>query len=136
MDQKPLILIVDDEPLNIDYLEQELDDLGYATVSAANGKEALAQVTESQPEMILLDIMMPGMDGFEVLAKLKEDPELRDIPVVVISAMTDIESIAKGIGLGAEDYLPKPFDPVLLKARLQAGLEKKQLKDIDDPLGL
>lgn len=131
MDKKPLILIVDDEPYNIDYLEQELDDLGYATMSAANGKEALAQVAEAQPDMILLDIMMPVMDGFEVLAKLKEDPVQRDIPVVIISAMADMESVVKGIELGAEDYLPKPFDPVLLQARLRAGLGKKHLKDME-----
>ncbi len=131
MSTKPLILIVDDEPFNIDYLEQELEDLGYATVSAANGKLALEQVAEANPDMILLDIMMPIMDGFEVLEKLKEVPPHRDIPVVVISAVTDMESIVKGIELGAEDYLPKPFDPVLLQARLRAGLEKKRLRDIE-----
>jgi serine phosphatase RsbU (regulator of sigma subunit) len=131
MSTKPLILIVDDEPFNIDYLEQELEDLGYETVSAANGKLALTQVAETKPDMILLDIMMPIMDGFEVLEKLNQTPAHRDIPVVVISAMTDMESIVKGIELGAEDYLPKPFDPVLLQARLRAGLEKKRLRDIE-----
>ncbi|MEN8172244.1 MAG: SpoIIE family protein phosphatase [Chloroflexota bacterium] len=131
MKTKPLILIVDDEPYNIDYLEQELDDLGYETVSAANGKLALALVAETKPDMILLDIMMPIMDGFEVLEKLNQVSAHRDIPVVVISAVTDMESIVKGIELGADDYLPKPFDPVLLQARLRAGLEKKRLRDIE-----
>jgi len=131
MKTKPLILIVDDEPFNIDYLEQELEDLGYETISAKNGKLALAHVAEAKPDMILLDIMMPIMDGFEVLENLKKDPVHRDIPIVVISAMSDMGSIVKGIELGAEDYLPKPFDPVLLQARLRAGLEKKRLRDVE-----
>jgi DNA-binding response OmpR family regulator len=131
VEKRPLILIVDDEPFNVDYLEQELEDLDYDTVGAANGQEALLQVDASSPDMILLDIMMPVMDGFTVLARLKADARWRDIPVVVISAMSDIDSIVKGIELGAEDYLPKPFDPVLLEARLNAGLEKKRLRDLE-----
>jgi len=125
----PKILIVDDEPFNIDYLEQELEEFGFKTVSASNGQEALQQVAAENPDLILLDIMMPYMDGFEVLAHLQADLRWRDIPVIVISAMNDIGSIAKGIKLGADDYLPKPFDPVLLHARLSAGLEKKRLRD-------
>jgi len=131
MEKRPLILIVDDEPFNVDYLEQELDDLDYDTIGAANGQEALLQVEASSPDMILLDIMMPVMDGFTALARLKANARWRDIPVVVISAMSDIDSIAKGIELGADDYLPKPFDPVLLEARLNAGLEKKRLRDLE-----
>ncbi len=127
--RQPKILIVDDEPFNVDYLEQELEDLGYVTVSASNGQEALDQVAAELPDMILLDIMMPVMDGFEALARLKENKRWHDIPVVVISAMNDIASVARGIELGAEDYLSKPFDPVLLEARLKAGLEKKRLRD-------
>ncbi|MFN2248233.1 MAG: response regulator [Candidatus Promineifilaceae bacterium] len=129
MRSQPLILIVDDEPFNIDYLEQELEDLGYDTASAMNGVEALEQVATCEPDMILLDVMMPVMDGFEVLKRLKDENEWRDIPVVIISAMSDINSIARGIEAGAEDYLPKPFDPTLLEARLHAGLEKKRLRD-------
>jgi CheY-like chemotaxis protein len=102
------ILIVDDQPLNVDYLEQELSDLDYQTISAANGKEALERVRAELPDMILLDIMMPVMDGFEALKNLKSEPAWRDIPVVIISAMTDLESVIKGIELGADDYLPKP----------------------------
>jgi DNA-binding response OmpR family regulator len=129
MREHPLILIVDDEPFNVDYLEQELEDLNYDTVSAMNGIEALEQVAAIEPDMILLDIMMPVMDGFQVLERLKAEKAWRDIPVVIISAMSDISSIARGIEAGAEDYLPKPFDPTLLEARLHAGLEKKQLRD-------
>lgn len=123
------ILIVDDEPFNVDTLEQELDDLGYATISATNGRQALAQVAAEAPDLILLDIMMPEMDGFQVLSQLKAEPAWRDIPVIVISAMTDLGSVVKGIKLGAEDYLAKPFNEVLLRARLEAGLVKKRLRD-------
>lgn len=129
MHQPPKILIVDDEPFNIDTLEQELDDLGYTTVSAANGRLALAQVAAEDPDLILLDIMMPEMDGFQVLSQLKANAAWRDIPVIIISAMTDLGSIVKGIKLGAEDYLAKPFNEVLLRARLEAGLAKKRLRD-------
>lgn len=129
MHQPPKILIVDDEPFNVDTLEQELDDLGYTTVSAANGRQALAQVAAEDPDLILLDIMMPEMDGFQVLSHLKADTTWRDIPVIIISAMTDLNSVVKGIKLGAEDYLPKPFNEVLLRARLEAGLTKKRLRD-------
>jgi DNA-binding response OmpR family regulator len=129
MDQQPRILIVDDEPFNVDYLEQELKDLGFETLSAVNGQEALEIVMAESPDLILLDIMMPVMDGFTVLARLKENKGWRDIPVVVISASDEMESVVKGIELGAEDYLPKPSDPVLLQARIKAGLEKKRLRD-------
>lgn len=127
--KKAKILIVDDQLFNVDYLEQELEDLGFLTVSATNGKEALERVAEQSPDMILLDIMMPIMSGFEVLEHLKANQRWRDIPVVVISAMNDISSVVRGIELGADDYLPKPIDPVLLQARLNAGLERKRLRD-------
>lgn len=131
MAQRPKILIVDDEPLNIDYLEQELEDLGYDTVSAANGQEGLQRVTEAKPDLILLDIMMPVMDGFEMLGKLKSEPDWRDIPVLIVSALTDMESVVRGIQLGADDYLPKPFNPTLLGARMNAGLARKRLRDLE-----
>lgn len=129
MEKAAKILIVDDEPFNRDTLEQELDDLGYATVSAANGRQALDMVEIASPDLILLDIMMPEMDGFEVLTRLKANDSHRDIPVIVISALSDLESIIKGIKLGAEDYLPKPFNEVLLRARIEAGLSKKRWRD-------
>ncbi|MEK6222279.1 MAG: SpoIIE family protein phosphatase [Chloroflexota bacterium] len=131
MPEKPTILIVDDEPFNVDYLEQELEDFGYKTIAAINGKEALNQVEAHLPDMILLDIMMPEMDGFEVLAQLQKNDIWRSIPVVVISATSDMASIVKGIELGADDYLPKPFEPTLLQARLTSGLEKKRFRDIE-----
>jgi CheY-like chemotaxis protein/class 3 adenylate cyclase len=126
-----LILIVDDEPFNIDFLEQELEDLGHETAAATNGQEALDAVAAHPPDMILLDIMMPVMDGFTALQHLKGNESWRDIPVVIISANNDMASVSKGIQLGAEDYLPKPFEPALLAARLAAGLEKKRLRDLE-----
>jgi len=129
MNPRPKILIVDDEPFNVDYLEQELEDLPYDIITARDGREALDKVKRELPDLILLDIMMPVMDGFSVLAQLKADPALRDIAVIVISAMNDLESVIKGIKQGAEDYLPKPFEPTLLHARISASLEKKSLRD-------
>ena len=129
MNPRPKILIVDDEPFNIDYLEQELEDLHYDIITARDGREALNKVKRELPDLILLDIMMPVMDGFAVLAQLKADPDLRNIAVIVISAMNDLESVIKGIKQGAEDYLPKPFEPTLLHARIAASLEKKSLRD-------
>ncbi len=131
MNDKAKILIVDDEPFNVDYLEQELEELGYETVSAADGQEALEQTVAENPDAILLDILMPELDGFQVLERLKANEKWRNIPVIVISALGDIKSVVKGIEMGAEEYLPKPFDPVLLKARISACLEKKRLHDLE-----
>jgi len=129
MDKCPTVLIVDDEPFNVDYLEQELEDIECETISAENGREALDQVMSQFPDLILLDIMMPEMDGFEVLTHLKNDERLREIPVIVISALDDTSNVVKGIEMGAEDYISKPFDPVLLHARVNACLEKKRIRD-------
>ncbi len=119
------ILIVDDDPFNADYLEQELDDLGYDSIRAENGAIALEMVSSQSPDMILLDIMMPVMDGFSVLSRLKADPKTRVIPVIIISALNDLKSVVKGIEMGADDYLPKPFDPILLRARLTNALQRR-----------
>ena len=129
MRDRPLILIVDDEPFNVDYLEQELEEMGYDAVAAADGIAALEQVAAAAPDVVLLDIMMPRMDGFEVLSRLKEDAATRQLPVIIISAMDDMASIVRGLEMGAEDYLPKPFDPVILQARLSNSVDKKRLRD-------
>src|SRR5512136_2504622 len=127
---KPKILIVDDEPFNVDYLEQELEEANYETIAAVNGQVALDKVQGETPDLILLDIMMPVMDGFEVLSRLKANPATRDIPVIVVSAHSDLRNVVQGIHLGAEDYLPKPFEPTLLHARISSSLEKKRLRDL------
>jgi adenylate cyclase len=126
---RPKVLIVDDEPFNVDYLEQELEELNYETISANNGQDALEKIQAESPDLVLLDIMMPVMDGFAVLTRMKANPTLRNIPVIIISAMNDLQSVVKGIEQGAEDYLPKPFEPVLLHARISSSLEKKRLRD-------
>ena len=126
----PKILIVDDEPFNVEYLEQELEELNYETIAAINGQDALDKVRSEVPDLVLLDIMMPVMDGFEVLSRLKADPAVHDIPVIVISADNNLQSVVKGIQMGAEDYLPKPFEPTLLYARISSCLEKKHLRDL------
>jgi serine phosphatase RsbU (regulator of sigma subunit) len=131
MPDRPILLLVDDEPLNLDYLAQELEDLDLDIRTAASGQDALQMVAEQAPDMIFLDIMMPGMNGFEVLQRLKSEPAWRHIPVVIISAASDLTQVVKGIELGADDFLPKPFEPVLLHARLNAGLEKKRLRDLE-----
>jgi CheY-like chemotaxis protein len=107
---KAKVLIVDDEPFNIDVLEQALDGTDYQVVTASNGKEAWDKIQSEQPDLILLDLMMPVMDGFAVLAKVKEDSMLRDIPIIIVSAEHDSKSVVKGIKQGAEDYLIKPVN--------------------------
>jgi adenylate cyclase len=126
---RPRILIVDDEPFNIDLLEQELDLLDYETVTAADGQQALKRLVAEPFDLVLLDIMMPELDGYETLLRIKVDPELRHIPVIMISASSELDSVVRCIELGAEDHLPKPFEPVLLRARISASLEKKRLRD-------
>src|SRR6266851_6952287 len=97
------ILIVDDEPFNVDYLEQELEDLGYETVSAANGREALEKVAAEAPDLILLDVMMPVMDGFTVCRILKEHEETRLIPIIIMTALDAMADRIQGIKAGADD---------------------------------
>jgi len=107
---KAKVLIVDDEPFNIDVLEQALDGTNYQVITATNGQEAWAKIQSEQPDLILLDLMMPVMDGFAVLAKVKEDSMLRDIPIIIVSAEQDSKSVVKGIKQGAEDFLTKPVN--------------------------
>ncbi len=133
VEQPYSILVVDDNEMNRDVLVRRLSRQGYATETAEDGRAALDRIV-AEPgkfDLILLDIMMPRMTGFEVLETLKDDTALRHIPVIMISAMTDLESTVRCIQLGAEDYLPKPFEPTLLKARIGASLEKKRLRDVE-----
>jgi CheY-like chemotaxis protein len=113
---------VDDEPFNVDYLEQELEDSNYQLMTSSNGREALDKIKGEQPDLILLDLMMPILDGFAVLAEIKADTALRDIPVIIISAEKDSKSVVKGIKQGAEDYLTKPVDADLLLQKVKEYL--------------
>lgn len=118
------ILVVDDEAFNRDVLVQEIEDLGHAVITAEDGISALELLARDPVDLVLLDIMMPGMTGFEVLSRLADDEHLWEIPVIVISALHDIDAVARGIELGALDYLPKPFEPRILEARIGASLER------------
>lgn len=124
-----LLLVVDDNEMNRDMLSRRLLRQGHQIEMATNGREALDMITAHKFDLVLLDIMMPEMNGYEVLEHIKTDPLLRHIPVIMITAVDEIESVVRCIELGADDYLPKPFNPILLKARINASLEKKWLRD-------
>lgn len=123
------LLIVDDNELNRDMLTRRLERLGYKVSCTENGGEALEKMRTESFDLLLLDIIMPVMDGFEVLEKLKAEPSLREIPVIVLSASDQLDHVVKCIQMGAEDYLSKPFNPVLLQARIGSCLERKRLHD-------
>jgi adenylate cyclase len=129
MAQPAKILIVDDEPFNVDYLEQELADLGYETISAANGQEALERVAAEAPDLILLDVMMPVMDGFAVCRRLKGNEETQLTPIVIMTALDGIEDRIKGIEAGADDFLTKPVIQRELIARIETALRLKHAVD-------
>ncbi len=126
---KARVLVVDDEEGNRDLLGRRLQREGYAVVSAGGGHEALALMAKEQVDVVLLDVMMPDLDGFAVLQKLKAEGATRDVPVIMISALDDLSAIARCIEAGAVDYLPKPFEPVILRARLAASLAEKRFRD-------
>ena len=123
------LLVVDDNEGNRHVLCRRLKGQGYAVATAENGRQALAMLGAGAFDLVLLDIMMPEMDGYEVLRSLKADDRLKHIPVLMISALSEMESVVRCIEMGAEDYLPKPFNPILLKARIGACLEKKRGHD-------
>jgi adenylate cyclase len=123
------LLIVDDNELNRDMLRRRLERLGYKVSCAENGREALKLLRTGSFDLLLLDIIMPVMDGFEVLEQLKAEPPLRDIPVIVLSASDQLDHVVKCIQRGAQDYLSKPFSPVLLQARIGSCLDRKRLRD-------
>jgi adenylate cyclase len=123
------ILVVDDNRLNRLKLARSLEQQGHTVALAENGRQALDMIQSQAFDLMLLDIVMPEMDGYRVLEHMKDEGTLRDIPVIVVSAVDEMDSIVKCIKMGAEDYLPKPFNPVLLRARIGAGLEKKWWRD-------
>ena len=123
------VLVVDDNEVNRDLLARRLQRQGHVVTVAEDGLQALEMLRRDPFDLVLLDIMMPQMNGYQVLENLKADEKLRHIPVIMISAVDDIDSVVRCIELGAEDYLSKPFNPVLLRARISACLEKKRLRD-------
>jgi class 3 adenylate cyclase len=127
--EKGRLLVVDDNKVSRLLLARGLEQQGHSVAFAENGRQALEMLAAQPFDLVLLDVMMPELDGEQVLARVAHDPDLRDIPVIMISASEELDSVARCIELGAEDYLPKPLNPVLLRARINASLEKKRLRD-------
>ncbi len=123
------LLIVDDNRVNRLLLSRSVELLGYTATVAENGRAAMEMLDAGTFDLMLLDIEMPEMDGFEVLEAIKLKPSLQDMPVIVTSSVEGVDNIVRCIDLGADDYLPKPVNPVLLRARLSSSLEKKRLRD-------
>ena len=123
------LLVVDDNSMNRIMLSRYISKLGYRSSLAENGRQALEKLQTEPYDLVLPDVQMPEMDGYQVLEQLKADTRQHDIPVIMISAVDELESVVTCIELGAQDYLPKPFNPVLLRARLTACLERKWLRD-------
>ncbi len=123
------LLVVDDNENNRDLFTRQLQREGYIVTTATNGKEALKMIKTGEYELVLLDLMMPILDGYQALRLLKADERWRHIPVIMISASDEIDQVVRCIEIGAEDFLPKPFNPILLKARIGAALDKKRFRD-------
>ncbi|MCD4674915.1 MAG: response regulator [Desulfobacula sp.] len=129
-DQKSLILAVDDKPQNLQFLGKLLSDNGYEVGMAQNGQQALNFVKKNEPDLILLDIMMPDMDGYEVCEQLKQDFSARHIPIIFLTAKTDSKDIVKGFDVGGVDYVTKPFNSAELLARIKTQIEIKILRGL------
>jgi DNA-binding response OmpR family regulator len=127
--QRKHILVVEDNDPNRELLCRRLAKQGYCVSDAAGGRAALDLIRRERLDLVLLDIMMPEMDGFQVLELLKSDTEMRELPVIMLSALDTMDAVVRCIEMGAEDYLHKPYDPVLLQARITACLDKKRLRD-------
>jgi len=124
--QTALVLVVDDNEMNRDMLTRRLQRQGYDVMAVEDGAAALQIVHQYKFDLVLLDIMMPNISGYEVLEQLKADSRTRHLPVIMISAVDDLDSVVRCIEMGAEDYLFKPFNPVLLKARVGAILSRQR----------
>src|SRR4030095_4179553 len=125
MDEPSTILVVDEDPSIRDVLVQKLEALGYRTIEARNGKEALDQVARTPPDLILLDVMMPVMDGFQACRLLKDNEETRLIPIIIMTALHAVEDRVRGAGVGADDFLTKPMYDREREARIRSALRMK-----------
>ncbi|HEC19680.1 MAG TPA: response regulator [Gammaproteobacteria bacterium] len=126
------ILVVDDNEMNRELLLRRLKVTGYDLSSAGDGEQALARLRERPFDLVLLDIMMPIMDGYETLQVIQADERLRRVPVIMITALDDVDSAVRCIEMGAVDYVTKPFNPVLLRARVEASLDRKRMSDLEE----
>jgi DNA-binding response OmpR family regulator len=132
MTERPgFVLVADDDAVNRLLLTSGLERDGHRVRAVADGLEALEALDSELFDCALLDVLMPGMDGYQVLQHIRSEPKLRHTPVIMISALDDVESVVRCIEMGADDYLPKPFDPVILRARISAGLARKRLHDLE-----
>jgi adenylate cyclase len=129
MRDPPLVLAVDDTPENLEILRMRLEAQGYEVVEAADGEEGLDKVRELTPDLVLLDIMMPKRDGISVVREMKADPDLRHIPVILVTAKADTKDVVLGLDAGGDDYLSKPFEHAALLARVRSMLRQKALHD-------
>ncbi len=129
MDDKVVVLVVDDEPKNVRLLQAMLLPVGYDILTATNGVEALESVNKTKPDLILLDIMMPKMDGYKVCEHINSDEDLKDIPIIFLTAKADVKDIVKGFDVGAVDYVTKPFKQAELVARVKTHVGFKLAKD-------
>ena len=130
MKDKPVILVVDDQPQNIELLEAYLSPQGYEIIRAANGEEALEKLSGNQIDLILLDVMMPGMDGFEVTRRVRQDATHRLLPIILVTALQETEDRVKGIEAGCDDFISKPIDKTELLARVRSLLKVKAYNDL------
>ena len=124
------VLVVDDDPITRAILTRGVEQAGHLVQTAENGRDALDLLRDGPCDVVLLDIVMPELDGVAVLEQIKADPRLQDLAVIMISAVDEIDSVVRCIEMGAEDYLPKPFDAVILRARINAGLARKRLLEL------
>jgi PAS domain S-box-containing protein len=130
MKAKPVILVVDDLTQNNELLEAYLVPQGYEVIKAISGEEAFKKLADNQIDLILLDVMMPGMDGFEVTRRIRQDPKTRLMPIILVTALKETEDRIKGIKAGCDDYISKPFDKMELLARVQSLLKVKAYNDM------
>jgi adenylate cyclase len=124
------MLVVDDNRINRMVLQRALTQQGYAVTTAENGRQALERLGAEPFDLVLLDILMPEMDGYQTLEQIKGSAALRHIPVIMISAVEEMASVVRCIEMGATDYLAKPFNPALLRARINSSLAEKRLRDL------
>src|SRR4030043_580615 len=130
MKNKPVILVVDDEPQNIELLEAHLVPQGYEIVKAANGEEALGKLSDTQIDLILLDVKMPDMDGFEVTRRVRQDNTHRLLPIILVTALRETEDRVKGIEAGCDDFISSPVDKIELLARVRSLLKIKAYNEL------
>jgi len=126
---KPKILVIEDEPDILEVMQYNLAREGYKVVACRNGEQGLSRIRTDNPDLVILDLMLPGMDGVEVCRQVKSDPVIRSIPIIMVTAKAEESDIVLGLGIGADDYLGKPFSPRELIARVKVVLRRGPLRE-------